>query len=169
MPHITKLNRLALYITTLITALTLIQANIIIKQITSLYDSYRPEVFIPPIKNQILGISIKIADAIKQVESGGNYNAKGLSGERGGYQFMIPTYNALSKKYFGEILPMTPENQRKVALAVIDDMVKKGYTKEQIALYWNSGQTKRCSSGINRWNVKFDSCAYVQKVVAHIK
>jgi soluble lytic murein transglycosylase-like protein len=125
--------------------------------------------FTPLVKNQVKGISIKIADAIKQVETGGNYNARGLSGEKGAYQFMPSTYNSLSKKYFGEILPMTPDNQRKVALAVIDDMVNKGYTKEQIALYWNSGQTKRCSSGVNRWGVKFDSCAYVQKVVAHIK
>jgi hypothetical protein len=155
-------------ILTILVALQILLINNELKKIHSLYE-FTPVEFTPLPKQKVLGITIKIADAIKQVESRGNYKAKGLSGEYGAYQFLPSTFNSLSKKYLGKIVPMTPENQREVAILVIDDMVKKGYTKEQIALWWNSGQTKRCSAGINRFGVKFDSCAYVQKVVANIK
>lgn len=61
---------------------------------------------------------------------------------------------------------MTPTRERYVATKIIQSWLDEGLTADQIALRWNSGQTKTCSSGVNKWGVKYDSCAYVSKVIA---
>lgn len=107
----------------------------------------------------------KIAQAIKQVESGGNYNARGGSGEGGAYQFMPATWKSWAKTYLGNAnAPMTPANQDKVAHAKINDLLKQGYTPQQIALIWNGGQPV-AKAGVNRFGQKYDSGAYANKVV----
>lgn len=108
----------------------------------------------------------KIAMAIKKVESGGNYDAKGGSGESGAYQFMPSTWKGWAKQYLGNAnAPMTKENQDKVAIAKINDLLKKGYNEEQIALIWNGGEAK-VKKGVNKYGVKYDSGAYAKKVLA---
>jgi hypothetical protein len=110
-----------------------------------------------------------IASAIKKVESDGNYSAKGGSGEYGAYQFMPSTWKDWAGKYLGNAnAPLTPQNQDKVALARINDLLKMGYSPEQVALTWNHGSPKRVS-GVNKYGVKYDSGAYADKVMAALK
>ncbi|HBY54585.1 MAG TPA: hypothetical protein DEH15_19380 [Marinilabiliales bacterium] len=106
----------------------------------------------------------KIAEAIKEVESGGNYQAKGGSGESGAYQFMPATWDAWSKQYLGYVAPMTQENQDKVAEAKINDLLNQGYSAKEIALIWNGGSTQ-IKSGTNKYGVKYDTGAYAEKVL----
>lgn len=106
-----------------------------------------------------------IAAAIKKVESGGNYNARGGSGEFGAYQFMPDTWRGWAKTYLGNPnAPMTPQNQDAVAEAHISSLLAQGKTPEQIALIWNGGQPVR-KSGINKFGVRYDSGAYADKVL----
>lgn len=110
----------------------------------------------------------RIAQAIKQVESGGNYEARGASGESGAYQFMPGTW----KQWAGEVLgnpnaPLTPENQDRVAQAKIEQWMNQGYNPEQIALMWNAGEPVR-RKGVNSQGVPYDSGAYANKVLEQI-
>ncbi len=116
--------------------------------------------------NKVLGI--KIALAIKTVETGGKFHLKGGSGERGAYQILPSTWKALSKKHLGTSTAMTVNLEEKVVLQEIIWLLEKGYTPKQIALIWNSGQSKKCSRGVNRHGVKYDSCAYVDKVIGQL-
>ncbi len=107
----------------------------------------------------------KIAMAIKQVESGGNYQATGASGEYGAYQFMPATWNQWASKYLGNPnAPMTQMNQDIVAQKKIDELLKQGYTAKQIALIWNGG-TPVVKKGVNKYGVRYDSGAYSNKVI----
>ena len=95
----------------------------------------------------------QIANAIKSIESGGDYNAKGDYDKMGNpqsfgaYQFNKPagTWNAWSNEYANkvlkksEVLPMTPENQDAVVKFKINQWLRKGYTPQEIAAKWNSG------------------------------
>lgn len=107
----------------------------------------------------------KIAAAIKQVESGGNYNARGGSGEGGAYQFMPSTWKSWAGNYLGNPnAPQTPENQDKVAIAKINDLLAQGRTPQEIALIWNGGQPI-AKKGTNKYGVAYDSGAYANKVL----
>ncbi len=109
-----------------------------------------------------------IANAIRTVESGGNYNAKGASGESGAYQFMPSTWKGWAGKYLGNAnAPMTKANQDKVALAKINDLLKQGYNAQQIALIWNGG-SPTIKKGTNSFGVKYDTGAYAQKVLKQL-
>lgn len=108
----------------------------------------------------------KIAAAIKQVESGGRYDAKGGSGEYGAYQFMPSTWKSWAKTYLGNAnAPMTPANQDKVALARIQALLNEGRNAQQIALIWNGG-SPTIKAGVNKWGQKYDTGAYAKKVLA---
>lgn len=112
--------------------------------------------------------ALSIANAIKKVESGGDYNAQGASGESGAYQFMPATW----KQWAGEFLgnpnaQQTPENQDRVALARIEGWLAEGRTPEQIALLWNSGSTTP-RKGVNSYGVPYDSGAYAKKVLGQL-
>ena len=108
----------------------------------------------------------KIANAIKQVESGGNYSVKGASGESGAYQFMPATWKSWAKQYLGDAnAPMTQANQDKVATSKIQDLLNQGYNAQQIALIWNGGQPV-VKKGVNKYGVKYDSGSYANKVLA---
>lgn len=110
----------------------------------------------------------KIAAAIKKTESGGNYDAKGESGEGGAYQFMPATWKQWATEHLGSAgAPQTPANQDKVAVAQISKWQRQGYNPQQIALMWNGGEPK-AKKGINKYGVKYDSGAYAQKVLKNI-
>ena len=124
-----------------------------------------PEAVKEPVRSAVATTAESIANAIKQVESGGDYNAKGASGENGAYQFMPATWSAWAKQWLGNAnAPMTPENQDLVARRQIQSWLDKGYTAEQVALMWNGGEPKR-KSGVNKYGVKYDSGAYADKVL----
>jgi hypothetical protein len=115
------------------------------------------------------GNAKSIASAIKQVESGGNYSAKGGSGEYGAYQFMPSTWSGWAKTYLGNAnAPMTQANQDKVAEAKINDLLKQGYNAKEIALIWNGG-TPVVKKGTNKYGVAYDSGAYANKVLSALK
>lgn len=110
----------------------------------------------------------KIAAAIKSVESGGNYKAKGGSGEFGAYQFMPSTWKSWAKQYLGNPnSPMTKENQDLVAERKIAELLSKGYGVWEIALIWNGG-TPTVKKGTNKYGIKYDSGAYASKVLSRL-
>jgi len=115
---------------------------------------------------QALNSPVKqVAAAIKKVESGGNYNAKGGSGEFGAYQFMPATWKSWAKQYLGDPnAPMTQKNQDYVAEKKIKDLLNQGYTPYQVALVWNGGQPV-VKKGVNKYGVAYDSGAYANKVI----
>jgi hypothetical protein len=160
------LKKLIFYFLVALISLQLINSILIIRDILEL-QKVKVEPYTPP--NRVLGITIKLADAIKTKESGGNYHAKGASGEYGAYQFMPSTYNALSKKCLGSIVPPTPVNQDKIVHCTIQELLEDNRTPKEIIQWWNSGSFTRCSKGVNKFNIHYDCPAYVQSVLALVK
>lgn len=109
-----------------------------------------------------------LSDVIAEVETGGSMDCskKGLSGERGCHQYMPPTWRAYSTEVYGYVAEQTPENAEYVTKEKIQRLLENGYTEQQIFLLWNSGRTSGCSSGVNRYGVAYDSCAYVEEAMA---
>jgi len=110
---------------------------------------------------------INLAKAIRQTESGGNFNAKGGSGESGAYQWMPDTWKAHAKQALGnENAEMSPSNQNAVAYTVLKSWKDQGLNPAQIAAKWNSGsevgwENKR---GVNGAGVQYDVPKYVKSV-----
>lgn len=121
--------------------------------------------------------AVNLAKAIRQTESGGDFQAKGKSGEYGAYQFTEPTWQKLSSKY-GINTPLqqaTPEQQNEVAYRQVKEWKDAGYNPGQIASMWNAGEGEpdaytgkfsngQPSSGTNKFNVHFDVPAYAKSV-----
>ena len=90
--------------------------------------------------------------AIRQVESGGNYNAVGDNGDSAGaYQFNngktpiapgdIPqNFKSWATQYGFNPNDFSPVNQDKVAYTRIDSLLKKGYTQSEVAALWNGAK-----------------------------
>lgn len=125
------------------------------------------------ISADISGASVQdIMNAIRQVESGGNYEARGGSGEYGAYQFMPETWQSWSSQYANEVLQMsvaelemTQENQDAVAGWKIKKLVDQGYNPQEIASIWNSGKPEwKGKIGTNKYGVKYNVPAYVSKI-----
>jgi muramidase (phage lysozyme) len=111
--------------------------------------------------------AINLAKAIRQTESGGNFNAKGKSGESGAYQWTPDTWKSHAKQVLGdENAPMTPSNQNAVAYSVIKADKDAGLNPAQIAAKWNSGSHVGWENkvGVNKMGVKYDVPAYVKSV-----
>lgn len=120
---------------------------------------------------------VNLARAIRQTESGGDFNAKGASGEHGAYQFTNDTWNAQSSK-FGINVPLnkaTPEQQNAVAYNQIKEWKDAGHNVAQIASMWNAGQGEpeaytgkfsngKTSTGTNNLGVKFSVPDYAYDV-----
>jgi hypothetical protein len=102
-----------------------------------------------------------------EVESGGNCNARGASGENGCLQFMPATWKMWSRDVLGYVPPMTKVNELYVAMHKIQGWLDMGYTAEQCALMWNSGGTVH-KRGVNRWGVSYDTYAYARAVLAQL-
>lgn len=119
--------------------------------------------------NQLDPQVLNLTKAIRQVESQGNFQAVGKSGEYGAYQFTEPTWKALSSKYLGSSVPLqsaTPEQQNEVAYKHIADLKASGKNVAQIAAIWNHGTDKGWENavGTNDYGVAYDVPAYVNKV-----
>ena len=86
---------------------------------------------------------VNLAKAIRQRESGGNFNVpKGKAGEVGAYQFTPDTWNAVAPKY-GINVPIeqaTPQQQNAVAYNRIKSWKDSGKNVTQIASMWNAGE-----------------------------
>ena len=118
----------------------------------------------------------ELSNAIKQVESGGNYTIGGASGEYGAYQFMPGTWANYSSEYLQSIgsapmsLEMTPANQDAVAKFKIQQLLSKGYSPEQVASTWNSGGPDWIGkTGVNSQGVAYDVPSYVKKVMGNLE
>lgn len=114
--------------------------------------------------------ALNLAKAIRQTESGGDFTAKGKSGEYGAYQFMPETWKSSAKKWLGnENAEMTPSNQNAVAYLTIKDYADKGYNPAQIAAAWNSGSPDGWENkiGTNSKGVAYDVPGYVKKVIGN--
>ncbi len=109
---------------------------------------------------------INLAKAIRAKESGGNFNARGASGEYGAYQYMPDTWKGGAQKYLGDAnAQLTPENQNKVAYSQIKEWKDQGYNPGQIASMWNSGKPDPTGNvGVNSKGVAYDTPAYVNGV-----
>ena len=110
---------------------------------------------------------INLAKAIRQTESGGNFGAKGASGESGAYQWMPDTWKAHAKQALGnEAAEMTPSNQNAVAYTILKSWKDEGLNPAQIAARWNSGSEKGWENkvGVNSAGVKYDVPRYVKSV-----
>jgi len=110
--------------------------------------------------------ALRLAKSIRQVESGGDYNARGGSGEFGAYQFMPETWKSWSKQYLGDSNALPDKiNQNKVAYSKIKELKDKGHKASEIASIWNSGKPDyKGKVGTNKFGVAYDVPAYVAKV-----
>lgn len=81
-------------------------------------------------------------------------------------QFLPSTWRLFSKEVYGEVREMTPTRERYVAYKMIEKWLDQGLSASQIAKRWNQGHTGACKSGVNKYGVQYDSCAYTQKVLA---
>ncbi|MDD4970822.1 MAG: hypothetical protein PHT07_15450 [Paludibacter sp.] len=103
---------------------------------------------------------MRITAVIKHIESRGNYDKPGDSGEIGAYQFMPKTWKNACKKYVGKYLIPTKENQDLIAFRSVEDLVSQKYSISQIASIWNSGYPNCTKVGITITGVPFDVPAY---------
>lgn len=83
-------------------------------------------------------------------------------------QFLPSTWRLFSNIVYGEVKEMTPERERYVATKIIQSWLDEGLSPAQIALRWNQGHEGQCKAGINKHGVAYDSCAYKNKVLAHL-
>ena len=161
-----NIKKFTFYSFALLITLQLIYSSLIIKDIIKLQEIKE----VPYVsKNQVLGIKMTMA-IIKQ-ESGGNCNAKGLSGEKGCAQWLSSTWKNYTKKYFATTtMPLTKENEIKVLTAHNVELLNEGYPLRLLPVAHNAGSPKaHCGRGTNRWGVKYDCPAYVQSVLALVK
>lgn len=115
---------------------------------------------------------VTLAQSIRQVESNGNFQAKGASGEYGAYQFMPDTWATDSKTYLGQSIPIeqaTPEQQNEVAYKSLADQMAAhpDWNVGNFASWWNSGDPQAYLNdhkGVNAEGVSYDTPAYAQKV-----
>jgi hypothetical protein len=91
------------------------------------------------------------------------HNAEGDSGERWCYQLMPDTWYDYSIKVLGyyEENP-SPVTVEYVTTIKVQEILEKKKTPEGVALAWNAGGATECSKGINKFNVKYDSCSYIK-------
>ena len=120
--------------------------------------------------------ALALTKAIRQQESGGNYNASGDAGtSTGAYQYQPNTW----KQYVGQILgdqnaPMTPENQNAVTYGMVKTWKDSGMGPAEIAAKWNSGsntgwENKVGTTNINGQAIDYNVPQYVQGVVNNFK
>lgn len=83
---------------------------------------------------------------------------------------MPTTWSDHVTRVYGEWKPRDSyARERYVVTTIVSEWVQEGYTAAQIGLMWNAGErATKCSSGINRHGVPFDSCKHVNKVLAYL-
>jgi soluble lytic murein transglycosylase-like protein len=114
--------------------------------------------------------------AIRQQESGGNFSARGGSGEFGAYQFMPDTWKAWAQQYLGDANAQPDKNnQNKVAYMRVAELKNKGLNPGQIAASWNAGigslrnDAWKQRVGVNKFGQRYDTPGYVRKVYSLFK
>lgn len=113
---------------------------------------------------------VNLAKAIRQTESGGNFNARGKSGEFGAYQYTPPTWDKYAKKHGVNVSldQATPEQQNEVTYKQIKEWKDGGYNPGQIASLWNSGKPDayldKKYKGVNKYGVTYDVPKYAESV-----
>lgn len=114
--------------------------------------------------------AVNLVKAIRQTESGGNFSARGKSGELGAYQYTQPTWDTYSKKH-GVNVPLeqaTPEQQNEVTYKQIKEWKDSGYNPGQIASMWNSGKPDayldKGYKGTNKLGIAYDVPKYAESV-----
>jgi len=107
----------------------------------------------------------RILSTIRQVESGGNYNAKGESGEYGAYQFTGPTWDCYCQKLTRQKLSIKDNRtQDSIAELKVRYLLDKGYSVEQVSSIWNCGSpVYEKKFGVNRRGVYYNVPKYVEK------
>ena len=128
-----------------------------------------PQPVLPQTTSQLDPSVLNLMSGIKQVESKGDYNAKGASGEIGAYQYMPSTFSAWAGKYLGNPNAdiTDPATQNKVAYARISDLKSQGLNPQQIASMWNSGSPNpQGNVGVNNKGVAYNTPQYVANVLA---
>ncbi len=116
---------------------------------------------------------VNLTKAIRQTESGGDFTAKGKSGEYGAYQFTEPTWKTYASKY-GINKPLkdaTPQEQNEVVYKKIKEWKDAGNNVGQIASMWNAGESNKDAylgghSGTNKYGVHYDTGAYAKSVAS---
>lgn len=115
--------------------------------------------------------AVSLAKSIRHVESGGDFQSQGKSGEYGAYQFTEPTWDNYSKQY-GINVPLkqsTPQQQNEVAYKKIKEWKDQGKNVGEIASMWNAGEGKpdaylKGNSGTNDKGVHYDTAGYAKNV-----
>lgn len=114
--------------------------------------------------------AVNLAKSIRQVESGGNFKARGKSGEVGAYQYRPETWNRTAPRY-GVNVPIeqaTPEQQNEVTYRQIKEWKDQGLNPGQIASMWNSGKPDNYQNpnakGVNQFGAEYDVPNYAKKV-----
>lgn len=116
---------------------------------------------------------VNLAKSIRQVESGGNFQASGKSGEYGAYQWMPDTWAAKSAAA-GVNVPLqqaTPEQQNEVAYKTLASWKQQhpDWNVGNFASAWNAGEGdpnayQENRVGTNTQGVSYNTPAYAEKV-----
>jgi len=123
--------------------------------------------------------ALALTKAIGQTE-GGNFTAKGKSGEYGAYQYLPSTWAAESQAA-GVNVPLdqsTPAQQNEVAYKYVESLKQQGYNPGQIASIWNAGSGEpnaytgefsngQPSKGVNPEGVPYNVQGYADTVMAN--
>lgn len=102
--------------------------------------------------------------AIIAVETGGDCDAKGKSGEHGCMQFLPSTWRLWATEVYGEFREQNPQRERYVAYKKIEKWLAEGHGAYEIALIWNGG-TPTEKRGVNKHGVPFDTRQYALNVL----
>lgn len=124
--------------------------------------------------------ALALTKAIRQQESGGNYNQIGDNAtSTGAYQYQPATWSMYAKQVLGDPnAAMTPENQNAVTYGMVKTWKDQGLGPAQIAAAWNAGEAK-ATDGSWANNVgtttrggkplNYNTPAYVQAVVNNFR
>ena len=116
---------------------------------------------------------VNLAKAIRQHESGNRAVLPGEGSAVGGksrYQYTHETWRSVAGKYLGDAnTALNLQNENKATYLRIKDWKDKGFNPAQIASMWNAGEGrpdayKQNWRGTNKYGVKYDTPAYVNRV-----
>lgn len=124
--------------------------------------------------------AVRLMKAIRQKESGGNYNAVGDAGtSKGAFQFQNATWKRYAKETLGDENAVQDKgNQNKVAYTKVKKWKDAGWSPEEIAAAWNAGEGKARNGAwktnigtttINGQRIAYDTPSYVNEVISIAK
>jgi hypothetical protein len=106
---------------------------------------------------------------LRFLESSGNYQKSGASGEYGAYQIMPSTWQKYCTELFGRVFEPTEYNQDMIVYWKLKGL-SAIYNVNEIAAIWNSGKpTWIGRKGVNKFGVKYDVEAYVRNFNRKLK